>query len=133
MKNRGLIVLLVASFLSCSTLTDVVQQKYNSPEKILIGVSNEEIFLIEDTDGDGKLDAVFKYKIIAEEKPDYISGDTRDFYFLERKSVGTLDSLPPLNYSLAPLNKDEIPIPIIPDKKTKPFDNNLKRDAKFVY
>lgn len=123
MKNRGLIALLIAGFLSCSTISNITQRQYSAPKKILMNVS-DGVSLIEDTDGDGILDTTFNYKVTLEKKPDYIPGNQKDFYFIEFKSEGTIVPL---------LNKDETPAPILPEEKTKYFNENLKRDACWRY
>lgn len=86
---------------------------------------SDGVSLLEDTDGDGIYDTRFNYEITLEEKPDYISGDSKNFYFIEGNGVGTIVPLP--------LNKNQIPAPVIPEYKNNPFKRNLRLDARFAY
>jgi hypothetical protein len=124
MKNRGLIALLIAGFLSCSTISNITQRQYSAPKKILMNVS-DGVSLIEDTDGDGIFDTSFNYDE-TRGKPDYIPGNPKDFYLLERKGVETI-------VPFSDKNRIPLPAPVVPEYKNNPFNRNLNLDVRLVY
>jgi hypothetical protein len=113
--------------LSCAALSNLTNPQYYAPEKILVNVS-KGVSLIEDTDGDGILDTTFNYEMTAEEKPDYIPGNSMNFYFIERKSVETIV---PFSQS----NKSHVQSPVLPQEEPiqEPFIKDSMQDVKLVY
>jgi hypothetical protein len=125
MKNRGLLALLAVYFLSCSTL-NVTQKQYYAPKAMILDIShNDRVSILEDTDGDGIFDTSFDYDE-TQGKPDYIPGNSQNFYLLELKGVETIV---PFSYK----NRSPLPAPPAPEYKNNPFERNLRLDVRWAY
>jgi hypothetical protein len=127
MKNHGLFIALLAGyFLSCSTLSNITQRKYYAPEIMMLDLSHDDkVCILEDTDGDRIFDTSFDYDE-TRWKPDYIPGNSKEFYLLKRSGFETIVPLPKSG-------RDQVPAPLIPEYENNPFDKNLKLDAKWAY
>jgi len=102
----------------------MTQRQYPFSKTIAMNVSNNRVFIIEDTNSDGKLDTILSYAMIEETKPNSFPDDPEDYYILDLKSIGQW---------IPPSNKNMIPLLPIPEYEIKPFIRDLKKDARWSY
>jgi len=119
MKSRGLIALLITSFLSCSTIPN--QQNSYSPKFIVMNISGGIVSIIEDTNNDKKLDSISYYSFFAETKPGSSSDDPDDYFILKFEDKQTWAS---------PFTKNKTQIP---NYEIEPPIQHLKQDIRWSY